>query len=247
MATHPATHDEVRHLAVIMDGNGRWAQARGLPRAAGHRAGVKAARNLVTEAGRKGIDVLTLFVFSSENWERPQSEVKLLMELFLRTLRREVQRLHGNAIRISFVGNHGGLAEALRSEMARASWLTAGNSGMHLVIAVGYGGRDDIVRACRKLLQNTLESGLDPERIGQDEFERALDLGGLPEPDLFIRTGGERRVSNFLLWNLAYTELYFTDALWPDFDGEKLEEALQWFFGRQRRYGRVEDDRSVGN
>lgn len=228
-----------------MDGNGRWARQRGWPRAVGHRAGVKATRQVVRSAANRGIEVLTLFAFSSENWLRPANEVGLLMDLFLLTLRREVSTLHANNIRVDFVGRHEGLPEPLRHEMRRVTRLTADNTGMQLIIAVGYGGRDDIVRACRKLIEATLKGELAPEEIDLACFDDKLDLGGVPEPDLFVRTGGERRISNFLLWNLAYTELYFCDTLWPDFDSAALNRALTWFAGRQRRYGRVDGEREA--
>jgi undecaprenyl diphosphate synthase len=221
-----------RHVAIIMDGNGRWAQARGRPRAVGHQAGVRAARRVIRACNRKGIEVLTLFAFSQENWQRPATEVSLLMRLFIRTLAREAKNLHQNNIRLRFIGDHGDFPPELQAEMQRATTLTAANTGPALVIAVGYGGHWDIVNAARKLAA----AGRD---ITAAAMEAQLDTAGLPHPDLLIRTGGEKRISNFLLWQLAYTELYFCDTLWPDFGDAELDQALGWYAGRQRRFGRV--------
>jgi undecaprenyl diphosphate synthase len=222
-----AEHSGVpRHIAVIMDGNGRWAAARALPRPAGHRMGVKAVKQIVENCARRSVQVLTLFAFSSENWKRPKEEVSMLMSRFLQALDDEVADLHQNGIRLTFAGNLQQLSPALRERMDAASALTAGNSKMTLVIAIAYGGRWDIASAARRLAA----------RCAAGE---QLALAGLPDPDLLIRTGGEQRVSNFLLWNLAYTELYFCDTLWPDFDEQELDAAIAHFGRRQRRFGLV--------
>ena len=226
-----------RHVAVIMDGNGRWAAARGLPRSAGHQAGIEPVRTIIDECTRHGIAALTLFAFSSENWRRPPEEVSHLMDLFLDALAQQLPQLHQNGVCMRFIGDRQSLDAALRQRMAEAEHSTAANTALQLQIAVSYGGRNDIVLAARALAQACLGGQLQPEAIDETRFAAAVALAGLPEPDLFIRTGGEQRLSNFLLWNLAYTELYFTDVLWPDFDGPAFEQALQHFVSRQRRFG----------
>ena len=226
-----------RHVAVIMDGNGRWAARRALPRHLGHRAGIKAVRATVEGCARRGVEQLTLFAFSSENWKRPTEEVSRLMELFLEAMDREVAELHQNSIRLRFIGDLGTLRAALLERIRAAEELTAGNQRMTLNIAVSYGGRWDIVQAARQLAVRVRDGGFPLESIDEPAFAAALQLGGTPDPDLFIRTGGEQRISNFLLWNLAYTELYFCGALWPDFDDEELLRALEHFGARQRRFG----------
>ncbi|MGL6223503.1 MAG: polyprenyl diphosphate synthase [Steroidobacteraceae bacterium] len=226
-----------RHVAVIMDGNGRWAQRRALPRHFGHRAGAKAVRATVEGCARRGIGALTIFAFSSENWQRPPDEVTRLMELFVESIDKEVDELHRNGIRVRFIGELARLREGLDARIRAAEARTAGNTRMTLYIAVSYGGRWDIVEAARRLAQRVAAGTLDPGAIDEDSFAAELQLAGAPEPDLFIRTGGEQRISNFLLWNLAYTELYFCDTLWPDFDDEALEAALRFYSGRQRRFG----------
>ena len=220
------------HVAVIMDGNGRWAQQRGRPRAIGHRAGVKSVRKVLRAAHNAGVQVLTLYAFSQENWSRPAEEVRLLMQLFIKTLAREINEMHGNNMRIRFIGDHRDFDALLRAEMRRAEKLTALNSGLTLVIAVGYGGQWDIVQAAQQLADKH-------KPITIEALENHLDTAGLPHPDLLIRTGGEKRISNFLLWQIAYSELYFCDTLWPDYGDAEFAAALQWFAGRQRRYGRV--------
>lgn len=228
-----------RHVAIIMDGNGRWAASRGASRSAGHRAGARAAREAVEAARRTGVEVLTLFAFSSENWHRPGPEVRVLMDLFARTIRKEVPELRANGVRLRFIGERSHFPEALRRSMNRAEALTAGNGELQLLVAVDYGGRWDIVQAARRLAAETAEGRLTPGDIDETRFSQAMSLAGYPPPDLFIRTGGERRVSNFLLWDLAYTEMYFSDVLWPDFDADAFAEAVAWFAGRERRFGRV--------
>lgn len=230
-----------RHIAVIMDGNGRWARARGLPRHAGHRAGVKSVRETVETAAQRSVDCLTLFAFSSENWNRPREEVSRLMSLFLEALQREARELHRNNVRLTFIGAREQLQPNLVDKIADAESLTAKNTGLKLQVAVAYGGRWDIVSAARKLAGQVAKAELSPDDIDDEKFAAELQLAGLPDPDLLIRTGGERRVSNFLLWNLAYAELWFTDCLWPDFRASQFDEALSFFAGRQRRYGYTGD------
>ena len=227
------------HVAIIMDGNGRWARSRGRPRAAGHQAGFRATRSIVECAARRGIGALTLFAFSSENWRRPQTEVGLLMDLFLRALKSEVDSLHDNGVRIRFIGERSAFQAKLRAQMEAAERRTEANDGLELAIAVNYGGRWDIVEAARAVAREVAAGRLDAEAIDVDAFARHVSLSGVSDPDLFIRTGGEKRISNYLLWHLAYTELFFTDVLWPDFDDAALGDALEFYAGRQRRFGRT--------
>jgi undecaprenyl diphosphate synthase len=222
-----------------MDGNGRWAAARALPRPAGHRMGVRAVKQIVENCARRGVQVLTLFAFSSENWKRPKEEVSMLMSRFLQALDDEVAELHGNGIRLCFVGNLGQLSPSLRQRMDAAAELTAGNTSMRLVIAIAYGGRWDIAKGARQLAERCVAGELRPDEIDEERLGEQLALASLPDPDLLIRTGGEQRISNFLLWNLAYTELYFCDALWPDFNERELDAAIEHFGRRQRRFGLV--------
>lgn len=229
------------HVAIIMDGNGRWASRHSRPRHAGHRAGVRAARAIVEACAEAKVKFLTLFAFSSENWKRPPSEVDSLMRLFVEVLQREVDALHDNGIQLRFIGARESLPTILRKRMADAESKTANNSRMTLVLAVAYGGQWDLVQAVRRISQKVRAGDLDPADIDEAVIDRHRALAGLPPPDLLIRTGGEQRISNFLLWDLAYTELYFTTALWPDFDGRELNLALQFFAQRQRRFGRTGD------
>ena len=226
-----------RHIAIIMDGNGRWARDRGLLRQAGHKAGVAPVRMCIEESARRHIEALTLFAFSSENWARPSDEVGSLMGLFMDALDREVDDLHANGVRLRFIGERQNLSVRLQARIAAAEQRTAPNAGLKLQVAVSYGGRWDLLNATRQLAARCTSGELRPGDITEDQFAAGLALAGLPDPDLFIRTGGERRISNFLLWNLAYTELYFTDQLWPDFDVAGFVAALDAFGERQRRYG----------
>jgi len=235
-----------RHVAVIMDGNGRWASRRKLPRHLGHRAGVKAVRATVEGCARRGVEALTLFAFSSENWLRPAEEVARLMELFVEAIEREVDELHGNGIRVRFIGELATLKPHLLESIAAAEARTAANSRMTLYIAIAYGGRWDIVRAVRRLATSVSAGEMAPDAIDEAALAGELALAGSPDPDLFIRTGGEHRISNFLLWNLAYTELYFCDCLWPDFDDAELERAFRHFASRQRRFGLTGDQVAGG-
>ena len=227
------------HVAVIMDGNGRWAQQRRRPRAFGHRAGVQAVRGLIKACLGRGIPCLTLFAFSSENWSRPRGEVSSLMDLFLRSLRKEADDLARNGVRLRFIGDRAAFADELQQAMRDVEQRTRENTQLQLNIAVNYGGRWDIVAAARSLAEQVRRGELDPAAIDSDDFHAQTSLAGLPDPDLLIRTGGEQRISNFLLWQSAYAELYFCDRLWPDFDEAALDQALADFRGRQRRFGGV--------
>ncbi len=222
-----------------MDGNGRWASARGKPRHAGHRAGVKSVRATVEIAAERGVEYLTLFAFSSENWSRPQEEVSNLMSLFLEALRREVDELHHNGVRLRFIGARAQLKPRLVKMIAAAEAKTAANTGLTLNIAVAYGGRWDIVSACRNLAARVASGELASDAIDEQALSNELQLAATPDPDLLIRTGGEQRVSNFLLWNLAYAELWFTDVLWPEFGKDAFDQALHYFAQKQRRYGQT--------
>nr|WP_238388307.1 polyprenyl diphosphate synthase [Sinimarinibacterium sp. NLF-5-8] len=219
-----------QHVAVIMDGNGRWAQQRSRPRTFGHRAGLRAVRKVVRAAANSGVGYLTLFAFSQENWKRPVTEVNLLIQLFVTVLRREISALHKNKVRIRFIGQHADFPTALLQQMQRAEALTRENTGLQLLVAVGYGGQWDIVQAAQRVVDRG-------QLLSIEGVQAELVTADAPAPDLLIRTGGESRISNFLLWQLAYTELYFCATLWPDFDEAAFAEALAWFAGRQRRFG----------
>ncbi|MFQ5546957.1 MAG: polyprenyl diphosphate synthase [Woeseia sp.] len=232
-----AESDVPRHVAVIMDGNGRWAQMRSQPRHAGHRAGVRAVREIVEVAAKRGVGFLTLFAFSSENWQRPQEEVSRLMSLFLEALQRELDELHRNKVRLRFVGSRHRLKAGLVRTIEAAEEETRANSGLNLIVAVAYGGRWDIVSAARKLSRKVAGGEMTVNDINEERFAGELALAGVPDPDLLIRTGGEQRISNFLLWNLAYSEIYFCDRLWPDFCERDFDHALTFYRMRQRRYG----------
>lgn len=226
-----------RHVAIIMDGNGRWAAGRGLPRSAGHKAGLEPVRMCIKECTKRGISALTVFAFSSENWQRPSDEVTGLMSLFVDALDREIAELHQNGVRIRFIGDRRRLSVRLQARIAGAEEQTQANTGLQLQVAVSYGGRWDIIKAVQGLARKCSDGSLRVEDITEEKLGGELELAGVPDPDLFIRTGGERRISNFLLWNLAYTELYFCDPLWPEFDLPQFEAALEFFASRQRRFG----------
>jgi undecaprenyl diphosphate synthase len=228
-----------RHVAIIMDGNGRWAEKRGQPRIMGHRAGVEAVRGVVETCAKTGVEVLTLFAFSSENWRRPKQEVGLLMELFMTALGREVKRLHKNNVRLRIIGEVSGFSKPLQKRIAEAEALTRDNDGLTVVVAANYGGRWDVTQAAKHLARRVKDGELDVDDITPDLMAECVCLSDLPEPDLFIRTGGESRVSNFLLWQLAYTEFYFSEILWPDFNADALMDAFKSFASRQRRFGRT--------
>ena len=236
-ANDPTGMDVPHHVAIIMDGNGRWAKARSQPRHAGHRAGVKSVRETVESAAKRGVKYLTLFAFSSENWQRPQDEISRLMSLFLEALQREVHELHRNNVRLRFVGARARLGPKLVRKIDAAERQTEQNSGLTLIVAVAYGGRWDIANAARQLASKVAGDEMSVEDIDDDVFAKELALSGVPDPDLLIRTGGEQRISNFLLWNLAYSELYFCDCLWPDFREQEFDEAMIFYGMRQRRYG----------
>jgi undecaprenyl diphosphate synthase len=220
-----------------MDGNGRWAEARGLPRHAGHKEGVRPVRLCIEECARRKIEALTLFAFSSENWQRPAVEVGSLMQLFLEAIDREVDELHRNGVRLRFIGDRQALSVKLQSRMVASEELMSANTGLRLQVAVSYGGRWDIVQAARKLAAEVASGAIRVDAIDEARFAKELSLGDVPDPDLFIRTGGDHRISNFLLWNLAYTEIHVCDVLWPDFDKADFEAALTAFGGRERRFG----------
>lgn len=228
-----------RHVAIIMDGNGRWAKRRHMPRFAGHRAGLESVRKTIRGCIEHGVEVLTLFAFSSENWRRPEEEVGLLMTLFLNALEKEVSKLHANNIRLRIIGDISAFSAEIQKRIASAEELTCENTTLQLNIAANYGGRWDIAQACRRLAQQVAAGELAPEAIEPEQIQQYLSLADQPEPDLFIRSGGEKRISNFVLWQLAYTELYFTDLLWPEFDETAFAEALASFASRQRRFGRT--------
>jgi undecaprenyl diphosphate synthase len=241
-AAEPESHPALpRHVAVIMDGNGRWARRRALPRQAGHKAGIKPVRMTVEQCAQRGVDTLTLFAFSSENWRRPREEVGGLMALFLDALEREVAELDRNGIRLRFIGDLDMLSAPLRNAAHAAELRTRRNDRMTLVVAVAYGGRWDIAQAARKLAADAAAGRLDPKDVDEKTFAGALDTAGLPSVDLLIRTGGEKRISNFLLWDIAYSEVCFSDLLWPDFDEAELGRAFDFYAKRQRRFGRTGD------
>lgn len=230
-----------KHVAIIMDGNGRWAKKRLMPRFAGHKAGVEAVRNIVKACAERKIEVLTLFAFSSENWRRPQEEVSLLMKLFMTALEREVKRLNKNGVRLKIIGDVSAFPEKLQQQIITSQELTKDNNLLLLNIAANYGGRWDIVQASRKLAQEVADGEISVDEIDEQKLESHLSLAGVPEPDLFIRTGGEERISNFLLWQLAYSEFFFTKTLWPDFNVALFDKAIESFRQRQRRFGRTGD------
>jgi len=235
----PVTTAIPKHVAIIMDGNGRWAAKRLLPRTAGHARGVQSVRSTVETCGRLGVKYLTLFAFSSENWRRPADEVSLLMRLFVQVLEREVSRLQEQGVRLRVVGDLSAFEPKLQDLIAQAQANTAHNDQLHLTIAANYGGRWDILQAMRKMMRANPELADQPELVDEIALSEHLSMAWAPEPDLFIRTGGEQRVSNFLIWQLAYTELFFTDCYWPDFDADELKKAFEWYRNRERRFGRT--------
>lgn len=228
-----------RHVAIIMDGNGRWAKARHLPRAAGHRKGMEAVRTVVKAAGEAGVEFLTLFGFSSENWKRPEDEVKDLMGLLRLYLRKDAHDLHRQGVRLRVIGDRARLAADIQDQLAEVEAMTAANTALTLVIAISYGGRDELVRAARQLARDAAAGLIDPDAIDEAAVAGRLFTGDIPDPDLLIRTSGEQRISNFLLWQSAYTEFVFVDTLWPDFDRDAFAAALDAYGRRERRYGAV--------
>jgi undecaprenyl diphosphate synthase len=235
----PEARTVPQHVAIIMDGNGRWATKRLLPRTAGHAKGVQSVRKVVQAAAKHGVKYLTLFAFSSENWRRPQEEVSLLMRLFMQALDREVAQLKERGVRLRVIGDRSQFDVKLQNMMSKAEAATEANEAFHLTIAANYGGRWDILNATRRMLVQNPQLCQQPDQINEQEFAQYLSMAWAPEPDLFIRTGGEQRVSNFLIWQLTYTELFFTDQYWPDFGEAALLEAFAWYRGRERRFGRT--------
>jgi undecaprenyl diphosphate synthase len=230
-----------RHIAIIMDGNGRWAKQRHLPRVAGHKAGVDAVRNTVKYCAEKNIEVLTLFAFSSENWRRPEQEVNYLMDLFIMALEREGKKLHKQNIQLQIVGDRSRFDTKLALQMEKAEKLTASNTGLKLIIAANYGGQWDITEACRQIAVDIEQGKMTSQTISSELIQSRLTTAGIPDPDLFIRTSGEQRISNFMIWQLSYAELYFSDVLWPDFNDKELDKALAFFAGRERRFGLISE------
>jgi undecaprenyl diphosphate synthase len=238
-ATMPAAPEDrvPRHVAIIMDGNGRWAAARGLPRGEGHRRGVEALRKTVRAAGELGIGILTIFSFSAENWSRPESEIRDLMGLLRRFIRNDLAELHQNNVRVRVIGARDDLDLGVRRLLEEAEDLTHDNAGLNLIVAFNYGARQEIARAAQRIAQEALAGRLDPASVNADVFARYLDAPDIPDPDLIIRTSGEQRLSNFLLWQAAYSELVFVPTYWPDFDRSALENALHEYYRRERRFG----------
>lgn len=226
-----------QHIAVIMDGNGRWAKEKGKPRVFGHKNGVKAVRKTISSAAQLGIKAITLFAFSSENWRRPEDEIGMLMELFITVLSTEVKKLHRNNLRLRVIGNTSRFSERLQAKIAQAETLTANNTGMVVNIAANYGGKWDITQATQRVAELVANGQLTPADINETIIKQHLTMNDLPEVDLLIRTSGECRISNFMLWQMAYAELYFTETYWPDFDEDSLIEAVTWFINRERRFG----------
>lgn len=228
-----------QHIAIVMDGNGRWAENQGLPRIEGHKAGVESVRKMIRMCMEKKVACLSLFAFSSENWARPMEEVSFLMELFIESLRRELSELNQNGVRMCFTGDRSLLSPTLQQQMREAESVTADNAQLTLNIVVNYGGKWDLVTAAKKAAQAIAQGQLSLDELDEARFASYLDMVNLPDPDLFIRTSGELRISNFFLWQLAYTELYFTDVHWPDFGEKELEKALASFSKRKRRFGQI--------
>jgi undecaprenyl diphosphate synthase len=236
-----------RHVVIIMDGNGRWAKQRGLSRISGHKAGVATLRNIVEVCAVKKIEALTVYAFSSENWKRPGSEVSRLLELFMTSLKKEVDNLNKNNIRLRFIGDLKVFPANLKTQMTKATKKTESNTGLQFAVAINYGGRWDITNAFRQLVAEIGAGKVNADEINETLIASRMSLADLPEPDLFIRTGGEMRISNYLLWHLAYTELYFTECLWPDFGTEEFNAALAWYAGRERRFGQISEQLKQAN
>lgn len=230
-----------RHIAIVMDGNGRWARAKNRPRFMGHKKGVEAVRDIVKECSRLNVESLSLFAFSSENWKRPEDEVKHLMGLFMFALEREAKALARNNVRLQIVGDISSFSEELQKKIKQVEDLTAESDGLRLIIAANYGGRWDITRAAQNIASLIESKEKTAESISEDDITNHVTTSGIPDPDLFIRTGGEKRISNFLIWQMAYTELYFTDVLWPDFDASELRIAIEDYSSRQRRFGKTSE------
>lgn len=230
-----------KHIAIIMDGNGRWAKNKNQPRVAGHRAGVKTLRKLIEHAVKNRLNIMTVYAFSRENWQRPETEVSLLMDLFMTALNSEVKDLHKNNVCLSFIGDKSEFSEKLQKTISQSESLTTNNTGLKLNVAANYSGRWDITQALQSISEEIQSGGIKQEELDESMISERLCLANCDEPDLFIRTGGEQRISNYFLWQLAYTELYFTDTLWPDFSPEELDKAIDWFKNRQRRFGKTSE------
>ena len=230
-----------KHIAIIMDGNGRWAKSRHQPRFMGHRAGVKSVEKIIKHCVKCEVEVLSLFAFSSENWRRPTKEVSLLMELFAVALKQQTKRIHKNNTRLRVIGDISKFSKSLQKQIEEAQTITENNTGLTINVAANYGGRWDITRSVKQLAERVMEGSLKLEDITEQQITQGLITADLPEPDLFIRTGGEQRVSNFMLWQMAYTEFYFTDTLWPDFDEQVLDTAIASFNQRERRFGKTSE------
>ncbi len=228
-----------KHIALIMDGNGRWAKNRNLPRLAGHKAGVEALRSVIERGGNIGVEHMTFYAFSTENWSRPQDEVSGLMGLLVAYLKSETKKLHANNVRVNVIGDTTKLPKLAQQELNKTIELTSGNDGLTVHIALNYGSRDEIIRAVKQIAEDVKDGKVDIDSIGEEMISDSLYTAGVPDPDLLIRTSGEIRLSNFLLWQLAYTEFYFTDVFWPDFDGDALESAIEVFQNRHRRFGKL--------
>lgn len=235
------------HIAIIMDGNGRWAENKNLPRVAGHRAGVKTLRKLIEHAVKTGLKTMTVYAFSRENWQRPEKEVDLLMDLFMTALQSEVKDLHKNNVCLKFIGDKSAFSDKLQNTISKSESLTSSNTGLHLNVAANYSGRWDITQVFQSIAKDLAVNDLSRDDINEDLISNRLSLADINEPDLFIRTGGEQRISNYFLWQLAYTELYFTDVLWPDFSSEELDKAIDWFSSRQRRFGKTSEQIEQSN
>ncbi len=238
MSNNPVALESIpKHIAIIMDGNGRWAKAQGKPRVFGHKAGVAAVRKSISGAAKLGVKAITLFAFSSENWRRPEEEVSLLMELFITALSQEVKRLHKNNLQLRIIGDKTQFSTRLQNKIASAEALTADNTGMVVNVAANYGGKWDITEAVKSIAAEVRQGTLEAGDITESVVQQHLTMADLPEVDLLIRTSGECRISNFMLWQLAYAEMYFTPQYWPDFNEESLAEAVSWFINRERRFG----------
>ena len=230
-----------RHIAIVMDGNGRWAKKRFFPRTYGHKKGVDSVRRTISACEKQGVEYLTLFAFSSENWKRPKDEVSALMSLFMSSLQKEAKSLAKNGIKLSFIGDISAFPEKLKEKMKQVEALTKDGTSLSMQIAANYGGRWDVVNACREIVESVQAGELTHAEINEESLSSCMSTQHIPDPDLFIRTGGEKRISNFLMWQLAYSELYFTDTLWPDFDAEQLDLAIKAYSARQRRFGKTGD------
>lgn len=230
-----------RHIAIVMDGNGRWAKKRFLPRSAGHREGVKAVKSTIEASANAGVKILTLFAFSSENWKRPKAEVISLMDLFVSSLEKEVKRLVESGVRLKFIGDRKQFSQKLQDKIEEAEELTSANSDFYLNIAANYGGRWDVIQACQSLCDQVSEGKLDSSEITEEMFSNSLSTAKVPDPDLLIRTAGEKRISNFLIWQAAYTEFYYTDVFWPEFDEQQLHIALDEYGRRKRKFGLTQE------